>query len=140
MFAIILEDLRKRYGDKVLLDPEDLEAILGVSTGQQANLRSQNRFPIPITKVGGRIKVSIYDLAKHLAGAAKEEAKAQIATDTPPATKKESRSEKKAKRGLLEKNWWLFRGHHIISILDHRQLLDDTSGAPFTSTSYDSNL
>lgn len=139
MFATILGDLRQRYGDKILLTPEDLEGVLGISRGQQANLRSQGRFPLPTRKVGGRICVSIYDLAKYLAGAAEEDVKAQMTQEQATGTKKSTRSEKKAKRGLLEKNWWLFRAHHITAILDSRRLLDSTNSTT-TATEQAPNL
>lgn len=126
MFATILGDLRQRYGDKIVLTPEDLEGVLGISKGQQANLRSQRRFPLPTRKVGGRVCVTIYDLAKYLAGAAEDDAKAQTNHGQATGTSKVSRSEKKAMRGLLKKNWWLFRVNQLISVLDNRRLLDDT--------------
>lgn len=41
MLEIILADLRERFGDKVLLSPEDLVSVINKSEGQQANERSQ---------------------------------------------------------------------------------------------------
>lgn len=124
MFDVILDDLRKRFGDKVVLGTDDLEAVLGVSRGQQANLRSQNRFPIQTRKIGSRVVVSIYDLAKHLADDCDTEVKATMASEAPKAEERQSRKAKKARRGLLEKNWWLFRADSIIAILENRSLLD----------------
>lgn len=58
MFQQILDDLKAQFGSKIQLSPEDIEAIINVSAGQQANQRSQGRFPIPYTKDGGRIRIS----------------------------------------------------------------------------------
>jgi hypothetical protein len=63
MLEIILADLRDRFGDKVLLSPEDLASVINKSVGQQANERSQGKFPIPHKVEGRRVKVTIYDLA-----------------------------------------------------------------------------
>ena len=64
MFQQILDDLKAQFGSKVQLSPEDIAEIINVSVGEQANKRSQGRFPIPYTKDGGRIRISIYALAK----------------------------------------------------------------------------
>lgn len=125
MFAAILDDLRKRFGEKILLTPEDLEKVLGIGRGQQANLRSQNRFPIPTRKVGGKVTVTIYDLAQHLAGDGKAEVKAQMAAEAPNRKERVARKDKKAKRGLLEKGWWQLRADQVIAILENRSLLDE---------------
>lgn len=128
MFDVILDDLRKRFGNKIVLGTDDLEAILGISRGQQANLRSQNRFPIQTRKVGSRVVVSIYDLAKHLSGDCETEVKATMASKLPKAGETSSRKVKKAQRGLLQGNWWLFRADRIIAILENRSMLDMDSG------------
>lgn len=130
MFAVILEDLRKRFGDKVVLGTDDLEAVLGISRGQQANLRSQNRFPIQTRKVGSRVVVSIYDLAKHLSRDCETEVKATMANLAPKSDGKPSRKVKKAQQGLLEGNWWLLRTDQIIAVIENRSLLDIDKDEP----------
>lgn len=119
MIDAILADLRGIFGAKVLLNPEDLVEALGISTGQQANLRSKGKFPVKTQKVGGRVKVSIYDLAQHLSGQATTHVKGEIAKipDQLP------RAVKKARKGLLEKDWWAFRQKAVISIIN-KSLLD----------------
>lgn len=117
----ILGDLRQRYGDKVLLDPKDLESALGISTGQQANLRSSGQFPIKTTKIGNKVKVTIYDLADYLSGACDEEVKVQL--DATQGTL--SRPEKKARRGHLEKDWWCRFSQAVYAAID-KQRLDST--------------
>lgn len=113
MFAVILEDLRNQFGPKVLLDPSDLAEVIGISVGQQANLRSEGKFPIPVQKIGNRVKVSIYELAKYLAGVAQNYSKTEI-SNLPD---KPNRIQKKAQKGLLEKNWWAFRRDSVISTI-----------------------
>lgn len=131
MIDAILADLRAIFGAKVLLDPDDLVEVLGISVGQQANLRSQGRFPVATQKIGGRIKVSIYDLAKYLSGLASTHAREEIAVSTIPM----NRTEKKARKGLLEQNWWRLNQQRVVSIIN-RSLLDaelkiNTSEAKF---------
>lgn len=67
MIETILKDLKERFGKKVILSPEDVAPIIATSPAVQANLRSQGRFPIPITKIGRKIGISIYHLAEFLA-------------------------------------------------------------------------
>lgn len=130
MFAVILEDLRKRFGDKVVLGTDDLEAVLGISRGQQANLRSQNRFPIQTQKVGSRVVVSIYDLAKHLSRDCETEVKATMESMASESDGRLSRKVKKAQRGKLKGNWWLLRTDQIIAVIENRSMLDMDSDAP----------
>lgn len=126
MIAIILDDLRQRFGDKIFLDTEDLAAITNLSRGQNANLRSGNKFPIPTRKLGGRIVVSIYALAKYLAESCEEEirgkpVKATAGSDGNTPSKpprKSQRAEKKAQKGLLEADWWLEYSPLVITVLE----------------------
>lgn len=114
MFDIVLGDLKGRFGPKVLLSPEDIADIIGVTVGQQANLRSDQRFKIPHGKDDfGRIKISIYDLANYIANQGKAHVKQELAQVPDCLT----RIQKKAKKGHLSKNWWLFRSQPICSII-----------------------
>lgn len=118
MIDLILQDLKSRYGDRVLLTPEDLVGVLGVSVGQQANLRSRGKFPVSTTKVGNLVRVTIYDLAKYLSGECVSTVKMAPVEDTKPL----SRGQKKARKGLLEKDWWLTYQVEIYSYLDKRAM------------------
>lgn len=64
----ILRDLRQAYGPKVILSPQDLALAIGRSPKAQANMRSRGAFPMPVKRVGGKVGVSVYDLADYLAG------------------------------------------------------------------------
>lgn len=120
MYKIILSDLRQQFGSKVLLSPEDLAEVIDVSVGQQANLRSADKFPIPHNKDDfGRVKVSIYDLASYLANLGKAQVKHEIAQIPDKLT----RLQKKSAKGRLSKDWWQFRCSSIYSIIN-RSLLD----------------
>lgn len=118
MFKVILDDLRSRVGEKIYLSPEDLEPLLDISKGQQANLRSQNRFPIPTRKLGGKVVVTIYDLAKHLSADCKESVSHTIATERVQTKEKTARSTKKTRKGLLEKGWWQFHSGQVFAIIE----------------------
>ncbi len=117
MFDLVLADLQGRFGSKILLEPADLADVIGISVGQQANLRSQGRFPIPTTKVGNKVKVSVYALAQWLASLAKQEVKTELAK-TPNL----NRAEKKARRGHLTGQWWAFRQEAICAIIQKAYL------------------
>ena len=67
MIETILKDLKEQFGKKVILSPKDVAPIIAKSPAVQANMRSQGRFPIPITKIGRKIGISIYHLAEFLA-------------------------------------------------------------------------
>ena len=69
--AEVLNDLRQQFphlNGKIYLKPVDLVPIFGISEGQQANLRSEGRFRIPLQdrKLGFGVCVSIYNLAKFI--------------------------------------------------------------------------
>ncbi len=113
MNAEILDDLKSRYGDRVLLSPSDLAVLLGISEGQQANLRSAGKFPMPTRKVGAAVRVSIYDLAKYLSGEAESAASSAIKT-----TDMAGRIAKKKAKGRLEKDWWLNFHARVFAVLD----------------------
>lgn len=121
MIDLVLADLRSRFGVKVLLSPSDIEDVIGVSVGQQANLRSQNKFPIPYDKSMGKVVISIYDLAQYLANVGKSVVKEQIRElpDYPTMT----RTQKKSTKGHLEGQWWLFHCPMVVAIIS-RSILD----------------
>lgn len=66
MYEMVLADLKQRFGDKVMLSPSDIAPVIASSPAVQANLRLQNRFPIPVRKVGKKVGVTIYHLAEYL--------------------------------------------------------------------------
>lgn len=64
----ILADLKRRFGDALVLSPKDIAPSIKQSEGVQANLRSDGRFPLPLLPTGTRkVAVSIYHLAEYLA-------------------------------------------------------------------------
>lgn len=117
MIETILADLRAIFNEKVLLEPADLVNVLGISTGQQANLRSEGKFPIETIKMGGKVKISIYALAKFLAGQSKLVIKEQLAQ----SSRLDRRGKKKTK-GHLEKDWWLGFRERILSCIHRIEL------------------
>lgn len=129
MIETILADLRAIFGEKVLLEPADLVNVLGISTGQQANLRSEGKFPIEIVKMGGKVKVSIYALAKFLAGQSKPAIKEQLAQ----APRLDRKAKKKAK-GHLEKDWWLGFRERIFACIHRVELSNHFKESAFSKT------
>jgi len=67
MFAIVLEDLQRKFGEKAILSPKELAPIIRTSESAQSNMRAAGTFPLPVVKQGAKIGVSIYVLAKWLA-------------------------------------------------------------------------
>jgi hypothetical protein len=124
MLEIILADLRRIFGNKVLLSPEDIAEIIGISVGQQANMRSDDRFPIPYDKEDtGRIKISIYALAEYLANHGKKQVKQALKQEISLSPDKPTRVQKKARKGHLETDWWVFRQRAIVAIIN-RSILE----------------
>jgi len=114
MFKDILADLKAQFGSKIFLSPEDIAEIISISVGQQANMRSDGKFPIPYEKVGGRIRITIYDLAEYLANCCSKKVKQEM-QQLPIAL---SRSDKKATKGHLAKGWWKLRCKPIVTIIE----------------------
>lgn len=103
MYKDILEDLKQAVQGRLVLTPVELQAVLGVSEGQQANLRSQKRFPIVHKKIGSSVVYPIHAIAKHLSGEASKNANEvikQIQVDKPL-----SRIQKKKIGNHLESDW-----------------------------------
>lgn len=113
MFQQILEDLKATFGSKIQLSPADIAEIIDMSEGQQANRRSEGSFPIPYTKDGGRIRISIYALARYLSECCSVSVKQEMVSI--PADL--SRTQKKATRGHLAKGWWQLRRKQITSVI-----------------------
>lgn len=65
-YADALADLKADFGKKKVLTPEDIAPYIGKSPAAQAALRSRKAFPIPSKELGGRIVISIYDLARFI--------------------------------------------------------------------------
>lgn len=65
-YAEILADLKQKFVDQLRLSPADIASIIKQSTTAQAMMRGRGHFPIPFTKHGSRIYISIYDLARYL--------------------------------------------------------------------------
>lgn len=107
----------------MLLSPQDISDIIGMSVGEQANKRSADNFPIPWSKDSGRIKVTIYHLADYIANHGKKQVKQQMAK----IPEKLTRIQKKATKGHLEKEWWLFKSRPIIAIIE-KSILENELG------------
>jgi hypothetical protein len=88
MYEEILTDLKKSFGPRVLLTPEDIAPLIVSSPAVQANMRASGTFPLPVRKIGRRVGVTIYHLAEYLAnGAVVSEANKPSSSLLPLATK-----------------------------------------------------
>jgi hypothetical protein len=65
-YADALADLKADFGKQKLLTPSDIAPYISKTASAQAALRSRKKFPIATKDVGGRIFVSIYDLAHYI--------------------------------------------------------------------------
>jgi hypothetical protein len=65
-YADALADLKADFGKQKLLTPSDIAPYISKTASAQAALRSRKKFPITTKDVGGRIFVSIYDLAHYI--------------------------------------------------------------------------
>lgn len=109
MFNAVLEDLKDRFGERVLLSPADIAPIIASSEKVQANLRSQGRFPIPVQKMGTKVGISIYHLAEYLANGT-----VPNSTEPPKDFQQVSKipAPKKSKSSPRSKEWLMaFREH-----------------------------
>ncbi len=90
--SLILADLRQQFGQQSVLYPEDVAALLGKTVGAVASLRHRGGFPLPVTEVGGRPAVSIYDVADWLGNGSKTAAKTPSKAPPlpPPANRRQS--------------------------------------------------
>lgn len=71
--SLILADLRKQFGaKKAVLYAEELAIALHRTANAIYALKSRGTLPVPCIKVGGRLAVSIYDVADWLAAVEKE--------------------------------------------------------------------
>lgn len=74
-FDYILSDLRVQFGKQSVLYAEDLADLLGKSKEAVLALHGRNSLPFPVKKIGGRIGVSIFDVADYLSDSEKVQAK-----------------------------------------------------------------
>lgn len=109
MFEIVLEDLKKTFGEKRILSPREIAPFINKSMNAQANMRSKPRktFPIPTIKIGKNVYVSIYNLAEYLAtgeckGQVKEEEAPEEPQNAPYATSSRKRKVRTDLRGLFD--------------------------------------
>jgi hypothetical protein len=62
----LIDYLRDKTKDKLLMSPEQLAEEIGIPSKQQSKLRKEGRFPIPFKSIGRLIYYSIYDVANFL--------------------------------------------------------------------------
>lgn len=105
---IILEDLLRRFPEKLFLTDVDIAPLINRTPKAQANLRSRKKFPLPLTYLSSEPTVSLYDLADFLARNPSEfyqEAK-QGQDKTENTVKKAVVKKLKAKKTLTDGEVW----------------------------------
>lgn len=96
-YADALADLKADFGKKKLLTPEEIAPYISKSASAQASMRSRKQFPIAQKDVGGRVMVSIYDLARFIGGDDTEPQPSLGKPSTTAKTQAVSKSVKTAK-------------------------------------------
>ncbi len=96
-YADALADLKADFGKQKLLTPSDIAPYISKSSSAQAALRSREKFPIATKDVGGRIFVSIYDLAHFIGDEDAEEV-------TPVKQPQKVRQQKPTKHKAIDKS------------------------------------
>ena len=97
----ILADLREQFGRQNVLYADDLAELLGKSKQALANLIHRGGLPLTIKKVGGRLCVSIYDVAEWLANGGEAPKKAANAINLPAPLPTPARHRQSLGKGLL---------------------------------------
>lgn len=120
MFREIVEDLKQASGGRLVMTPAELELVLGVSVGQQANLRSQCRFPIKHQKIGNKIVYPIHAIAKHLSSSASDSAREAI--KVIEEDKPLSRTLKKKKGNHLKADWMLSYRLRLFALIERTEI------------------
>lgn len=120
MYKEIVDDLKMAVNGRLVLTPSELEAILGISVGQQANMRSKSRFPILHKKIGAKVVYPVHSVAKHLASSAASEAKQQMSSLV--TDKSISRTEKKKLGNHLAADWYMKFRIELFAFYEKKQL------------------
>ena len=129
MLQEILQDVKNAVGGRLVVTPAELEAIMGIPVGHQANMRSENRFPIPDQKTGRKVHYSVHAVAKHLAGRA-----TAIAKETLKETKQDkppTRLQKKNATNHLASGWWLTFNVRLTALFQNGVLATGQHSAKF---------
>ncbi|MFY2797922.1 hypothetical protein ACOTJJ_30310 [Achromobacter xylosoxidans] len=66
IYQSLIEDLKIRTNGKLIISPEILSDMIGISTKQQSKLRKESNFPIPHKNMGRNVFYSIYHVADFL--------------------------------------------------------------------------
>ncbi|WP_319404797.1 hypothetical protein [uncultured Desulfosarcina sp.] len=66
LYQEILDTLKEKFPDKILLSPEDIGTVYDIATTSIYN-KSSSRFTLPPIGGGGRPRWRIYDVARDLA-------------------------------------------------------------------------
>ncbi len=64
--ARVVEDLKKQFDGATLLTPKQVAIVIQTNEKVQANMRSQNSFPIPVKQNGKKILMDVYDIAEYV--------------------------------------------------------------------------
>ena len=104
MFKEMIDELKQTVNGRMVMTPAELQTVIGLSVSQQANMRSQNRFPITHQKIGSKVLYTVHAVAKYLTSSAMDnvkEAVKEIEREKPL-----SRSKKKNMSNHLKSGWW----------------------------------
>lgn len=97
LLPFVIDDLRRRFGEVYSVGLLDAAMVLGFAKGTAYRKSSEGSFPVPVLRCAGSSpRISIFQLAQHLANAGGQEKVVAVKKGRPSAV--EVRSAKR--RGL----------------------------------------
>ena len=95
----IVADLRETFGKgRMVLFPEEVAQVIGLSPKAINNLRHRKKFPFTPKRIGNKIGVSIYELAEWLVSGSPELDHAEPDNATTPSTSRKRKATAPAKQ------------------------------------------
>ena len=89
----IVADLRETFGKgRMVLFPEEVAQVIGLSPKAINNLRHRKKFPFTPKRIGNKIGISIYELAEWLASGSPELDHAEPDNATTPSTSRKRKA------------------------------------------------
>lgn len=95
----IVADLRETFGKgRMVLFPEEIAQVIGLSPKAINNLRHRKKFPFTPKRIGNKIGVSIYELAEWLVSGSPELDHAEPGNAATPSTTRKRKAPAPAKQ------------------------------------------
>lgn len=112
--------LLQQSNGQLLLSPEQLEKVIGISAKQQSVLRTENKFPIKFSKVGKLVFYSISDVIEYLLNGVNQ----QIEEEKPRDKIKEVVGNRKSKVVKDVSNIFMMKSFATVLYEEGQQLMN----------------